>query len=90
MWMIKNLIYQHKNWNKNLKRKNYVVGYYVAGHPADLRKLRELKKYKFKLIEDACHALGGKYKKSKIGSCDYSDICTFSFHPVKNILLVVE
>ena len=63
-----------------------VVVIHMAGHPADLRKLRELKKkYKFKLIEDACHALGGKYKKSKIGSCDYSDICTFSFHPVKNI-----
>ena len=44
-----------------------------------------LKKYKFHLIEDSCHALGGKYKKYKVGSCKYSDISTFSFHPVKPI-----
>ena len=43
------------------------------------------KKYKFKIIEDASHALGSKYKKSKIGSCKYSDLTVFSFHPVKMI-----
>ena len=37
------------------------------------------------MIEDACHALGGKYSKKKVGSCNYSDLSTFSFHPVKPI-----
>ena len=43
------------------------------------------KKYKFKIIEDASHALGSKFKKSKIGSCKYSDLTVFSFHPIKMI-----
>ena len=43
------------------------------------------KKYKFKIIEDASHALGGEYKNLKIGSCKYSDMAVFSFHPVKPI-----
>ena len=43
------------------------------------------KTYKFKVIEDASHALGAIYNKTKIGSCKYSDITIFSFHPVKNI-----
>ena len=43
------------------------------------------KKYKFKIIEDVSHALGAIYKNEKIGSCKYSDITVFSFHPVKII-----
>ena len=43
------------------------------------------KKYHFKIIEDASHALGGKYKKTKVGSCKYSDVTVFSFHPIKSI-----
>ena len=43
------------------------------------------RKYKFKIIEDASHALGSKYNNSKIGSCKYSDMTIFSFHPVKMI-----
>jgi dTDP-4-amino-4,6-dideoxygalactose transaminase len=41
------------------------------------------KRYNFKIIEDACHALGGSYKNKKIGSCVFSDMTVFSFHPVK-------
>ena len=37
----------------------------------------------FKIIEDASHAVGGEYKQKPIGSCEYSDITVFSFHPVK-------
>ncbi|MFW9795170.1 MAG: DegT/DnrJ/EryC1/StrS family aminotransferase, partial [Candidatus Thorarchaeota archaeon] len=37
------------------------------------------------IIEDACHAIGAEYKGKKIGSCTYSDIAVFSFHPVKHI-----
>ena len=43
------------------------------------------KKYKFKIIEDASHALGAKYFNNKIGNCKYSDITVFSFHPIKII-----
>ena len=43
------------------------------------------KQYKFKIIEDASHAIGAEYKNKKVGSCEYSDISVFSFHPVKII-----
>ena len=43
------------------------------------------KKYGFKIIEDASHAIGGSYNCTKIGSCRFSDITVFSFHPVKII-----
>jgi dTDP-4-amino-4,6-dideoxygalactose transaminase len=42
-------------------------------------------RYGFKIIEDASHAIGGKYKGEPIGNCRYSDITVFSFHPVKII-----
>ena len=42
-------------------------------------------KYGFKIIEDASHAIGGVYSGAKIGSCRFSDITVFSFHPVKVI-----
>ena len=43
------------------------------------------KKYKFKIIEDASHAIGGTYNSFKVGSCAFSDVTVFSFHPVKII-----
>jgi len=43
------------------------------------------KRYGFYIIEDASHAIGGSYKQTKIGSCTYSDMTVFSFHPVKII-----
>ena len=46
------------------------------------------KKYKFKIIEDASHAFGGKYLDKPVGCCDYSDITVFSFHPVKIITTI--
>jgi len=73
---------------KELKNRkiDIVVVVHMSGHPADLEPIFELKKkFDFKIIEDACHALGGYYKKKKIGSCTYSDVSTFSFHPVKAI-----
>ena len=75
-----------KNLERLLKKKkiNLVIAVHLAGHSSDMKKLYQLKKkYKFNLIEDACHALGGKFLGHKIGSCKFSDISTFSFHPVK-------
>jgi dTDP-4-amino-4,6-dideoxygalactose transaminase len=42
-------------------------------------------KYGIALVEDAAHALGGSYKHTKVGSCQYSDMAVLSFHPVKSI-----
>ncbi len=69
---------------KNLPKAIILV--HFAGHPCDLIKINKLsKKYNFKVIEDASHALGAKYKGGFIGDCKYSDMCVFSFHPVKSI-----
>ena len=59
---------------------------HLAGLPAQMKKIRLLsKKFKFKIIEDSSHALGSSISGTMIGSCKYSDICVFSFHPVKII-----
>ncbi|MGN0902684.1 MAG: UDP-4-amino-4,6-dideoxy-N-acetyl-beta-L-altrosamine transaminase, partial [Succinivibrio sp.] len=63
-----------------------VVAVHLSGRAVDLERLYRLKnEYGFYLLEDAAHATGAVYKGSKIGSCKYSDITVFSFHPVKII-----
>lgn len=63
-----------------------VIPVHLAGQPCDMEGIHALsKQYGFKIIEDASHAIGGKYKNEPIGSCRYSDITVFSFHPVKII-----
>lgn len=63
-----------------------VVPVHLCGQPCDMQAISKLsKKYGFKIIEDASHAIGGKYKNEPIGNCKYSDITVFSFHPVKII-----
>lgn len=63
-----------------------IVPVHFAGHSCEMNKIKKIaKKYKLIIIEDACHALGARYRDSKIGSCKYSDMAIFSFHPVKPI-----
>ena len=63
-----------------------VIVVHLSGHPANLKKIKNLsKKYHFKIIEDASHAVGSVYQKNLIGNCKYSDACIFSFHPIKII-----
>ena len=63
-----------------------VIPVHFAGHACDMKKIKELAdQYHFKIIEDASHAIGGKYLGKPIGNCNYSDITVFSFHPVKII-----
>ena len=63
-----------------------IMPVHFAGYPCDLKTIHELaKKNGCFVIEDACHALGAKYSGEKIGSCAYSDMAVFSFHPVKSI-----
>ena len=66
------------------KLPKIVVPVHFSGQPCDMETIYNLsKKYDFKIIEDASHAIGGKYKGEPIGNCRYSDITIFSFHPVK-------
>lgn len=61
-----------------------LVVVHLRGEPADLREIRGLsRQYGFAVIEDAAHAIGARYQQETIGSCKYSDITVFSFHPVK-------
>ena len=68
-----------------------VVPVDFAGYPFDTEKLRALAdKYKFYIVEDACHAPGGQFIDSignieKCGASNYADLTVFSFHPVKHI-----
>ncbi|RWD26614.1 MAG: UDP-4-amino-4,6-dideoxy-N-acetyl-beta-L-altrosamine transaminase [Mesorhizobium sp.] len=63
-----------------------VVPVHHTGQPCDLEAIHDLgKKYGFKIIEDASHAIGARYKGEPIGNGRYSDITVFSFHPVKII-----
>ena len=63
-----------------------VIPVHFAGQSCDMKAIHALaKKYNIKIIEDASHAIGGKYQEQYIGGCQYSDITVFSFHPVKII-----
>ncbi len=63
-----------------------VVAVHLCGQPCDMQAIHALAlRYGFKIIEDASHAIGGKYRGEFVGNCRYSDITVFSFHPVKII-----
>lgn len=63
-----------------------VIPVHLCGQSCDMSAIHTLsQEYNFKIIEDASHAIGGKYKKHAVGSCRFSDITVFSFHPVKII-----
>ena len=71
---------------KEGKLPKIVIPVHFAGQPCDMEEIYNLgQKYGFKIIEDAAHAIGSKYKSESIGNCKYSDITVFSFHPVKII-----
>lgn len=66
------------------KLPKVVVPVHFSGQPCDMQAIHALaKKYNFKIIEDASHAIGGKYQNEPIGNGRYSDVTVFSFHPVK-------
>ena len=68
-----------------------VIPVHFAGLPCDMKSIHALsEEYGFQIIEDACHALGARYRTksgewTKVGSCTHSDMTVFSFHPVKHI-----
>ena len=74
---------------KNCKKANLpkiIIPVHFSGQATDQKEIWKLsKKYKFRIIEDASHSLGALHRGEKVGSCKWSDITVFSFHPVKPI-----
>ncbi len=63
-----------------------IIPVHYAGQSCDMKSISKIaKEHNLFVIEDAAHAIGSIYKGHKVGSCKYSDITTFSFHPVKTI-----
>jgi UDP-4-amino-4,6-dideoxy-N-acetyl-beta-L-altrosamine transaminase len=63
-----------------------VVPVHLCGQSCDMAAVHALsRRYGFRIIEDASHAIGGRYRGEPVGNCRYSDIAVFSFHPVKVI-----
>ena len=68
------------------KLPKVLIPVHLAGQSCKMDKIHLLgKKYGFRIIEDASHGIGGKYKDEPVGNCRFSDITVFSFHPVKII-----
>jgi UDP-4-amino-4,6-dideoxy-N-acetyl-beta-L-altrosamine transaminase len=71
---------------KSGKLPKIVIPVHFAGQSCEMESIYQLsKEYGFRIIEDASHAIGGKYQGKPVGNCRYSDITVFSFHPVKII-----
>ena len=71
---------------KSKRKPKILVTVHLGGQPTEQEKIWKLaKKYNFFIIEDASHSLGASRKKNLVGNCKWSDICIFSFHPVKII-----
>lgn len=73
-------------------RPRAVLPMHLAGQCADLAEIAALaRKRDMVVIEDACHALGTSHaagnERAKVGACRHSDMCVFSFHPVKTIAM---
>lgn len=72
--------------SKANKIPKIVVPVHFAGQSCEMKEIWSLsREYGFKVVEDASHALGASYLNQKVGSCAYSDVAVFSFHPVKMI-----
>jgi UDP-4-amino-4,6-dideoxy-N-acetyl-beta-L-altrosamine transaminase len=71
---------------KNNGLPKVIIPVHLAGQSCEMDRIYALsKRYGFKIIEDASHAIGGRYKNKFIGCCEFSDLAVFSFHPVKII-----
>jgi UDP-4-amino-4,6-dideoxy-N-acetyl-beta-L-altrosamine transaminase len=67
-------------------KAKFLCGVHLGGHVCDIEGLAKFAKVNgLKFMMDACHALGGEYKGKAIGTCEFEELSTFSFHPVKGI-----
>lgn len=81
--LAKKLAY-HRATGKQLPR--VLIPVHFGGQSCDMAVIHQLSiDYGFRIIEDASHAIGARYQGAPVGSCRFSDICIFSFHPVKII-----
>ena len=63
-----------------------VIPVHLAGQSCDMAAIHALsQRYGFRVIEDASHAVGARYRQEAVGNCRFSDVAVFSFHPVKII-----
>lgn len=68
------------------EKTKVVIPVHFAGQSCDMERIASFARSRgIRIIEDAAHAIGSEYKSSKVGSCKYSDMTVFSFHPVKTI-----
>lgn len=71
---------------KEGKLPKLVIPVHLAGQSCEMEKIHQLsQKYGFQILEDASHAISGRYQGKAIGCCEFSDMAVFSFHPVKII-----
>lgn len=71
---------------KTGKLPKILVVVHMCGQSADMEPIYTLaRRQGIHIIEDASHAIGGRYRNGMVGDCRYSDITVFSFHPVKII-----
>ncbi|HEY9688080.1 MAG TPA: UDP-4-amino-4,6-dideoxy-N-acetyl-beta-L-altrosamine transaminase [Coleofasciculaceae cyanobacterium] len=72
--------------DKEGKLPRIVIPVHLAGQSCEMAEIRALsKRYGFQVIEDASHAVGGRYRNHPVGGCEFSEMAVFSFHPVKII-----
>lgn len=75
-----------ENAKRSARLPKVVIPVHLSGQSCEMEAIHDLSKiYGFRIIEDASHAIGGDYQNKKVGSCIFSDITVFSFHPVKII-----
>ncbi len=75
---------------KQGKLPKVVVPVHFAGQSCAMAAIKNLaEKYGFSILEDASHAIGGKYQNEPVGNCRFSDITVFSFHPVKIMVVTL-
>ena len=80
------LQYKLEKAEKKGQLPKVLVPVHLTGSSCDMEAIAKLANcYEFDVIEDASHAAGSRYKDKPVGSCQYSNICVFSFHPVKII-----
>ena len=75
-----------KKLASSAKKPKVLVPVHFSGQPCDMEQIHHLaKEHDITIVEDASHAIGAEYKGEQVGSCKYSDMTVFSFHPVKII-----
>ncbi len=72
--------------SKITEKTKLIVPVHYSGHTVDMEAVYNIARERgISVIEDACHALGAKYKGEITGNCTFSEMSVFSFHPVKHI-----